>query len=83
MLVPIGRGRLYGVAQRAALCARAGNLRRRSGEKQVKAMPHPTIEPDVGWWELQALLDQELSRLPVLYRVPVVLWGGDHDPPER
>src|SRR5262245_10494007 len=64
---------LYGVAQRTALCARAGNLRRRSREKQVKAMPHPTIEPDVGWWELQALLDQELSRLPVLYRAPVVL----------
>jgi RNA polymerase sigma factor (sigma-70 family) len=64
---------LYGVAQRTALCARAAQRRRRSREKQVKAMPHPTTEPDAAWQELQALLDQELSRLPVLYWAPLVL----------
>src|SRR5262249_9147607 len=64
---------LHGVARRTALCARAAQRRRRAREKQMKAMPHPTVEPDAAWQELQALLDQELGQLPVLYRAPVVL----------
>jgi RNA polymerase sigma factor (sigma-70 family) len=64
---------LYGVARRTALCARAAQRRRRAREKQVKAMPHPTVEPDAAWQELPALLDHELGRLPALYRAPVVL----------
>jgi RNA polymerase sigma factor (sigma-70 family) len=64
---------LHGVARRTALCARAGNRRRRAREKQVKAMPQPTTEPEAARREVEALVDQELSRLPVLYRAPVVL----------
>jgi RNA polymerase sigma factor (sigma-70 family) len=64
---------LYGVAYRTALKARAATARRRAREKQVKDMPHPQAEPDTARKELQGLLDQELSRLPEKYRVPVVL----------
>jgi RNA polymerase sigma factor (sigma-70 family) len=64
---------LYGVASRTALGARAANARRRSRERQVDRMPEPQTDPEDLWLELQPLLDQELSRLPDRYRVPVVL----------
>jgi RNA polymerase sigma factor (sigma-70 family) len=65
---------LYGVAYRTALDARAASIRRRARERQVSPMP----EPEAGggadvWSDLRPLLDQELSRLPDKYRVPVVL----------
>jgi RNA polymerase sigma factor (sigma-70 family) len=63
---------LYRVAYRIALKARAGNDRRRRQEKQVDLMSHPHSQPPlVEDWEV--LLDQELSRLPEKYRVPVIL----------
>jgi RNA polymerase sigma factor (sigma-70 family) len=66
---------LYGVAYRTALEARGAIARRRAIEKQVQAMPHPAIEPKLeeSWQELRPLLDQELSRLPEKYRLPVIL----------
>ena len=65
---------LYGVAYRTALDARAAAARRRVLERQVSPMPEPqaTDAADAGR-ELRPLLDQELSRLPEKYRVPVVL----------
>jgi RNA polymerase sigma factor (sigma-70 family) len=66
-------GWLYGVAYRTALEARNKRGRRRAKEKQVGAMPHPTVEPDDTWQELKPLLDKELHRLPEKFRVPVVL----------
>jgi RNA polymerase sigma factor (sigma-70 family) len=64
---------LYGVAYRTALKARATAARRRVRERQVSDMPEPaTSLPDV-WHDLRPLLDEELSRLPDKYRVPVVL----------
>jgi RNA polymerase sigma factor (sigma-70 family) len=66
---------LYGVAHRTALKARVARARRRRREKQVKDMPHSSVPagaPD-GGQELRTLLDQELQRLPDLYRLPVVL----------
>jgi RNA polymerase sigma factor (sigma-70 family) len=64
---------LYGVAYQTALKARATTGRRRARERQVVQMPEPeAAEPDL-WSDLQPLLDQELSRLPEKYRVPVVL----------
>jgi RNA polymerase sigma factor (sigma-70 family) len=65
---------LYGVAYRTALAARAAAVKRRAKERQVSEMRdrEAATEADV-WSDVQPLLDQELSRLPDKYRVPVVL----------
>jgi RNA polymerase sigma factor (sigma-70 family) len=63
---------LYGTAYRAALEAKAA--RRRVRERQVSAMPEPEAAAEApDWVDLRPVLDQELSRLPDKYRVPVVL----------
>jgi RNA polymerase sigma factor (sigma-70 family) len=64
---------LYGVAYRTALEARRRTHRLHAREQQVSAMPHPLAPAEPDGHELQSLLDQELSRLPEKYRVPVVL----------
>jgi len=64
---------LYGVASRTAMELKTRTARRRCREKQVKDMPHPTVEPAAAWDDLQPLLDQEVGRLPDKYRIPVVL----------
>ena len=63
---------LYGAAYRAALEAKAA--RRRVRERQVSAMPEPEAAAEAqDWVDLRPVLDQELSRLPDKYRVPVAL----------
>jgi RNA polymerase sigma factor (sigma-70 family) len=62
---------LYGVAHNTALKARAMNQKRRAKETQGAAAR--TAAPDDTWQELQDVLDEELSRLPEKYRVPIVL----------
>jgi hypothetical protein len=64
---------LYGVAYRTALKARATAAQRMARTRQVTDMPGPQAEPSVLWQDLAPLLDEELSRLPDTYRVPVVL----------
>jgi RNA polymerase sigma factor (sigma-70 family) len=65
---------LYGVACRTAMKASSMLARQRVRERQVTEMPEPeAAEPDDYWRDLKPLLDQELSRLPDKYRVPVVL----------
>jgi RNA polymerase sigma factor (sigma-70 family) len=66
---------LYGVAHQTALKARATTAKRRARERQVQEMPEPAVSEADFWHELQALLDQELSRLPDTYRVAIVLCG--------
>jgi RNA polymerase sigma factor (sigma-70 family) len=64
---------LYGVAYQTALKARATVAKRKARERQVAEMPEPAVtEPDL-WWDLQPLLDQELSHLPDKYRVVILL----------
>jgi RNA polymerase sigma factor (sigma-70 family) len=64
---------LHGVAHNTAIKARAMADKHHARERQVKEMPEPEAgEPDL-WRELQPRLDQELSRLPDMYRVPIVL----------
>jgi RNA polymerase sigma factor (sigma-70 family) len=64
---------LYGVAHQTALQARRSAARRRAKEVQVTTMPDPeAAEPDV-WADSQPVLDEELSRLPDIYRAVVVL----------
>jgi RNA polymerase sigma factor (sigma-70 family) len=63
---------LYGVARRAALEVNAA--RRRAREKQVRVLPEvEAVAETDGGRDLRSALDQELSRLPDKYRVPVVL----------
>jgi RNA polymerase sigma factor (sigma-70 family) len=64
---------LYGVAYRTALEAKTAAARRRAKERQVGAMPRPDAADEEVWRELRPYLDQELSRLPDKYRVPVLL----------
>jgi RNA polymerase sigma factor (sigma-70 family) len=64
---------LYGVAHQTALYARATAAKRSTREKQVTDMPEPTREQQDQHNDLQALLDQELSRLPDKYREVLVL----------
>jgi RNA polymerase sigma factor (sigma-70 family) len=64
---------LYGVAFRTARKARAASDRLREREKQVSIMPQPPVEDEDRWREVLPLLDQELSRLPDKYQVPIVL----------
>lgn len=59
---------LYGVARRAALLARRAIARRRERVGDMTDLPAP--EP---LNELRAVLDEELNRLPDIYRAVVVL----------
>jgi RNA polymerase sigma factor (sigma-70 family) len=62
---------LYGVAHQTARKARAMNARRRARERHA---PPPTSAPaEEQWRRLEALLDEELARLPEAYRAAVVL----------
>jgi RNA polymerase sigma factor (sigma-70 family) len=61
---------LYGVAYRTALKARELLGKRRAKERTMAK--REAVEPPA-WDELRPLLDQELSRLPDKYRLPVVL----------
>src|SRR5262245_35360990 len=63
---------LYGVAHNTALKAKAMNTKRRAREREAGGMPRREAPEEV-WQQLQALLDEELSRLPDKYRVPIVL----------
>jgi RNA polymerase sigma factor (sigma-70 family) len=64
---------LYGVAYRTALELRGRMARRRAREKPMSATPEPPAPGPNGWADLLPLLDEELSRLPDTYRVPLVL----------
>jgi RNA polymerase sigma factor (sigma-70 family) len=64
---------LYGTAHRIALTAKRAAARRRKYEGQA-----PTRTPDdpageLSWREVQALLDEEIARLPDAYRSVFVL----------
>ena len=64
---------LYGVAHQTAMKARATAAKRKGRERQVADMPEPAVFEQDQWSDLQPLLDQELSRLPDIYRVVIVL----------
>jgi RNA polymerase sigma factor (sigma-70 family) len=68
-------GWLHGVARRTALRAGRAVARRRAAEGSVRVGVHVPADPSVeaSWRELQAILDEELQRLPEKLRAPFVL----------
>lgn len=64
---------LYGVAYRVSLRARAVRLKRSDRERLEPELEAPAPEVDPTLFELSALIDHELGRLPAKYRAPVVL----------
>jgi RNA polymerase sigma factor (sigma-70 family) len=63
---------LYGVAHNTARKARVMSAKRRVKETEAAAA-RAAVAEEGAWREVQALLDEELSRLPDRYRVPIVL----------
>jgi RNA polymerase sigma factor (sigma-70 family) len=66
-------GWLHGVAYRTAVFARRSAARRRMHEGKVKAMPQRDPSWESAWREVQALLDEEIGRLPAKCRAAFVL----------
>jgi RNA polymerase sigma factor (sigma-70 family) len=70
---------LHGTAYRIAMKAKQSAIRRRKHEKQsgtaVTATPHAPANPseELLWCEVRALLDEEIARLPEIYRSVFVL----------
>jgi RNA polymerase sigma factor (sigma-70 family) len=64
---------LHGVAYRTALKARAMRAKTQVRERQVAQMPEPEGVQQDNWTDLQPVLDEELSRLPNNYRLPLLL----------
>jgi RNA polymerase sigma factor (sigma-70 family) len=64
---------LYGVAHQTAVRARSSNAARRQREKTLALTARTETAPRECRDDLQPVLDQELSRLPDKYRIPVVL----------
>lgn len=66
-------GWLHEVAQRTALNARRTRTPRQVREQQVEQIPEALARTEGAWKEAVPLLDQELSRLPEKYRIPILL----------
>jgi RNA polymerase sigma factor (sigma-70 family) len=64
---------LYGVAHQTALKARANRSRRKERERPVTEMPEPAVQGPEHWHDMQAVVDQEVSRLPEKYRAVIIL----------
>jgi RNA polymerase sigma factor (sigma-70 family) len=64
---------LHGVACCLALRVRAASARRRAHEDRAAAQSEAKSPADIGLREAQAILDEELARLPEALRAPLVL----------
>src|SRR5262245_61958593 len=64
---------LYGVAHKTALKARANAATRRSHEAKALVLAASSPVDDLTWREVQAVLHDELNRLPEPLRAPLIL----------
>jgi RNA polymerase sigma factor (sigma-70 family) len=65
---------LHGVAYRIAAKIKATVARQRTREAPMVDLPAPDADADVVWRDLRSVLDDEVQRLPLRYRTPVVLF---------
>jgi len=66
-------GWLHEAAFRSAMQIKRQAARRRVHEHQACLMPERKSHDELAWRELQAVLDEEIQRLPEKYRAPFVL----------
>jgi RNA polymerase sigma factor (sigma-70 family) len=66
-------GWLHGVAYRMAKNAQRAAARRRRHEGEAEAATPRSPAREAEWREVQAILDEEIQRLPATYREPFVL----------
>jgi RNA polymerase sigma factor (sigma-70 family) len=64
---------LHGVAFRIARKLRASRTRRERGQGPLVDVADADTSADVTWREVRAVLDEELARLPDVYRAPLVM----------
>lgn len=64
---------LHGVACRVAARLKRDHARRKIRERAVRVPAPMDPAAEVSWREVQAILDDELQRLPERYRVPLIL----------
>ncbi len=64
---------LHGVARRVAAGLKREAARRKNRERQVDPPAPANPAAEVTWREVQAILDEELGRLPERYRAPLIL----------
>src|SRR5262249_16898925 len=63
----------HGVAYRIARKARTTAIKRNRRDTPLEIEPPAAPVSDLAWRELQAILDEELQRLPEKYRSPFIL----------
>jgi RNA polymerase sigma factor (sigma-70 family) len=66
-------GWLHGVAHRTALYTKRTAGRRRVRERQAIPVQSPDPARELSWREVQAILDEEIDRLPDKLRTPFVM----------
>jgi RNA polymerase sigma factor (sigma-70 family) len=64
---------LHGVALRVAAGLKREAIRRKNREQRIDLPTPADPATDVTWREVQAVLDEELGRLPERYRAPLIL----------
>jgi RNA polymerase sigma factor (sigma-70 family) len=64
---------LHGVALRSSLNAKKLRAKNQTRERQLVGIPEPQAVQQAERHDLQPLLDQELSRLAEIYRLPILL----------
>jgi RNA polymerase sigma factor (sigma-70 family) len=64
---------LYQVGRRVAHKVERERAKRQAHERQAQVMSQQTQGAELAWRELQAILDEELGRLPEKFRVPFLL----------
>src|SRR6516164_3454410 len=65
-------GFLHGVAYRVAMTAKRAAARRRAREGQTTSRDLPGPGREAAWREVQALVHEEIDRLPARYRAPLL-----------